>query len=744
MGYHGVRAGFKSGFSVAQWHVLRWVLVALALTGCDKVFGFDSVPATPVDAAPDASMAGTWSAVTAGYQHTCAIKLDGTLWCWGRNDNGQLGIASTDAERDTPTQVAGSWKHVATLYLTTCAIDSTDQLYCWGASASGQAGVVMNVPVRAPNLVDNERWLAVQTGYYTSCGITMDGTAKCWGSNTSGEAGVGAVSPSPITTPTAVDSTRTFASIGGGASNSCAITSDDSTLWCWGYGAYGQLGQGDTANRPSPAQVQSAAWLDVAGGVYATCGVLATGHLRCWGYGPRGELGDPTMVDVLTPNPVGTDAGGFTAIDMALEHACARTTDGALWCWGENDGLQLANTTVPATDPVPARVPGGPGSWLAAGLGASDFCGLGTDHALYCMGLTYTGAIGDGSGSIRDAVALPVTATQLAAGGSTTCSVDAANLRSCWGANAYGQLGDGTTRLHDTPEHVGSGGLALAVGATDSCVIDATGHLQCAGASPNDELDPMATTHLTPTDVEPAYAPYGAVALGNHTCAITDAGALYCWGYDVDGEVGNNTMGAAVATPQPIAGTWSQVAVGDYHTCGIDTTGVKCWGYGAYAELGDGTGMSRLEPTAVSTASTTGTIYSSGYGACLLSAGALACWGLNSFGQLGTGVPAQNYAPMPVTGTYTSVSLGRNHTCAIDGAQHLWCWGSNTFGELGDGTLTSVGMPEPIGSATWMRVAVGDYHTCGIQSDGTVWCWGLNNTGQVGVPRVRDNFYRLP
>src|SRR4051794_18921712 len=222
-------------------------------------------------------MAGTWQEVAAGEGHTCAIRVDGSLYCWGRNDQGQLGIGSMVGEADDPTLVPGTWKHVATLFETTCAIDGDDVLWCWGLNIYGQAGTASPGRVRAPQRLDGDTdtWKAVTTGNNFACGITTAGIAKCWGLDSNGELGAGDTMPS--TTPRAIDSTLAFDHIDSGAAETCAIATADHTLWCWGYGGWGQLGQGDYATHMSPVQVGSDTWLDVSLGDYVSCGVLATG-----------------------------------------------------------------------------------------------------------------------------------------------------------------------------------------------------------------------------------------------------------------------------------------------------------------------------------------------------------------------------------------------------------------------------------------------------------------------------------
>lgn len=153
--------------------------------------------------------------------------------------------------------------------------------------------------------------------------------------------------------------------------------------------------------------------------------VVAVRHLRCWGTGYRGELGTTGAISQTTPGIVGIDSDGWVDVEMNLQHACARRNDGSVWCWGENDDLQLANANLPSSDPVPTVVPGGPASWLAMATGQFHFCGIGDDHAH------------------PSPQAIPGAWTAISAGASHTCGIQSGGSLWCWGANEDGQLGDG-------------------------------------------------------------------------------------------------------------------------------------------------------------------------------------------------------------------------------------------------------------------------------------------------------------
>jgi hypothetical protein len=207
--------------------------------------------------------AGTWATVSTGDSSTCAIRTDGTLWCWGGNGDGGLGVGDTN-DRLTPTQVgsATTWASVSTAkgddY--TCATRTDGTLWCWGDNVSGQLGTGDTKNRLAPVQVGTAAtWASVSvtngdgaTGDQYTCATRTDGTLWCWGGNGAGQLGTGDTSSQLI--PTQVGTATTWASVSAGWANACA-TRTDGTLWCWGDNTFGQLGTGDTTARLIPTEV---------------------------------------------------------------------------------------------------------------------------------------------------------------------------------------------------------------------------------------------------------------------------------------------------------------------------------------------------------------------------------------------------------------------------------------------------------------------------------------------------------
>ena len=242
-----------------------------------------------------------------------------------------------------------------------------------------------------------------------------------------------------------------------------------------------------------------------------------------------------------------------------------------------------------------------------------------------------------------------------------------------------------------------------------------------------------------------------AISAGDeHTCALAPAGQAYCWGRNNNGQLGNGTTTTGQEVPTAVAGglTFASISAGAQHTCALTAAGqAYCWGSNSTGQLGDGTTTVRLVPTAVVGGLTFASISVGFFHTCgITPAGQAYCWGSNGnfnfnqlAGQLGDGTRSRRLVPTAVAGglTFTSISAGAYHTCALTTTGQAYCWGTNETGPLGDGTTTVRLVPTAVaGGLTFASISAGTQHTCGITLATQAYCWGSYLYGRLGVGRT--------
>jgi alpha-tubulin suppressor-like RCC1 family protein len=244
--------------------------------------------------------------------------------------------------------------------------------------------------------------------------------------------------------------------------------------------------------------------------------------------------------------------------------------------------------------------------------------------------------------------------------------------------------------------------------------------------------------------------PAAQVFLGiYHTCALKSTGALWCWGYNNYGELGDGTTTIRRAPTQAsaaFAGPWSSISVSVYNTCGIKSADGSgwCWGYNGYGQIGDGTTTTRSSApvqisgtwTQLATGGTTSSTptANAGYYTCGVKSDNTGwCWGGNGSGNLGDGTTTQQNSPEQIAGSWRGIwpAPYGSYTCGIKTDDSLWCWGYGGYGQIGDGTTTDHATPVQI-SGSWKLVALAERTTCAIKTDDSLWCWGQNSYGQIG------------
>jgi alpha-tubulin suppressor-like RCC1 family protein/uncharacterized protein YjdB len=361
--------------------------------------------------------------VSAGQDLSCGVTPLHTLYCWGRNDGGQLGDG-TSTDRTTPVAVSlppgVTFDSVSAGQDHACALSSTGNVYCWGSNRFGQLGTGTTNPSATPTLISATglSFLAVSAGAQFTCALATTNFAYCWGLNGSGQlgnfnnAGLQMPNPNPLQNQVTGGPFRAVSAMQGHA---CGILSGASgqngAVACWGLNDFGQLGRGGGANPPFDPGPQaitgSTAYAVVGAGFRLTCAVRAdgSGTTDCWGLDDVGQLGAPSPIGQQfnsTPGPV---SGGFqfATVSAGDSLACGVTTGAQGFCWGDNTFGQLgigSNTSVP-TPPEPRPVSGSL-SFAAIDAGQFHACGVTTDKVAWCWGRAQDGfhpaasALGDG------------------------------------------------------------------------------------------------------------------------------------------------------------------------------------------------------------------------------------------------------------------------------------------------------------------------------------------------------------
>ena len=288
----------------------------------------------------------------------------------------------------------------------------------------------------------------------------------------------------------------------------------------------------------------------------------------------------------------------------------------------------------------------------------------------------------------------------------------------------------------------------VAAGHVHTCAVTAAGGVVCWGDNSKFQLgDGTTTSRLTQTPVMGLGSGVAALAAGwLHTCALTTVGSVVCWGDNTYGQLGDGTK-TQRPTPTAVSGLESGVAAivaGQSHTCALTTGGaVVCWGYNSFGQLGDGTPTDRTTPT-LSWGNEAVAIVAGGYHTCAVTTdGGVECWGQNWFGQLGDGTTMNSPWPTPVSGLESeiaSLAAGWGHTCALTTGGGVVCWGRNDHGQLGDGTKTQHLTPTAVNglSSGVAAISAGENNTCGRTAAGGIRCWGWNVGGQLGDGTTTD------
>lgn len=341
----------------------------------------------------------------------------------------------------------------------------------------------------------------------------------------------------------------------------------------------------------------------------------------------------------------------------------------------------------------------------------------------------------------------PIQATMVSAGGSHTCALSGGGVL-CWGSNKYWQLGSEiageTFSAYPRPvSGLTANVKAVVAGSEHTCALTNQGAVKCWGRNDSGQLgDESNASHATPAEVTGLASGMVAISTGqNHTCALHQNGRVWCWGSNFNGQLGNNGLEKASNRPVRVENLdqVAAIAAGGNHTCALKQDGsMVCWGANARGQLGARLDGDQPRPVEVQGLSGIEQIGAGFEHTCARAAGLIFCWGSNAAGQLGTSTVERQTTPTTVSGLDGKVmkmSVGYNHTCALLENSQVRCWGTNANGQLGvsletTNSLRPVAVEGLAGPAS--AVTAGGRHTCAMLKNGDIQCWGGNEVGQLG------------
>ncbi len=615
------------------------------LNGSDGLLGNNSATSAPTPVLVTSSE--RFTRVVTGSAHSCALTVKGDVLCWGSDADGQQGNAAGVTGSAVPAQAATGikFRDISAGGIQTCGLGDAGTLYCWG---NGQHAAT------AVNTTEKFRFLA--TGGDVTCGISEAGKAFCWGKNSSGALGTGTAGADE-TQPVAVQSTELFRSLAIGAESVCGITTagaiycwgandkgqlglGDTTQrntptllnhghdyvkiaataqsfcastvtgknFCWGSDEQEQLGNGAASGNKSIASAMDlsqvsgdARFTSLLAGGWSSCGLTSEGNVYCAGAYSDGNLGYGGALTAPAPRfvPVPTEQK-FRSLVNGYDHQCGLTAQGKAYCWGLNEfgELGIGRTSAKETYPIAVQFSG---AFTQLVTGRNGTCGLASDGTVYCWGSDEFGQLGNGetkeNKNVPVAISNSLKFISLAAGETHNCAITQQGAAYCWGGNGKGQLGDTSFIDAYTPKAVNGSFTfkSVSAGKNHSCGVAVDGASYCWGADNVGQVGNGAITGLmtSPSLVDSTTTMRTVWAGYSFTCAVTDAGAPFCWGSDSWERLGNGTLSGHVFSPQPVATTDTFIAISATyaHACGLSSSnqGV-CWGHDGFEQLADGPG----------------------------------------------------------------------------------------------------------------------------------------------------------
>jgi alpha-tubulin suppressor-like RCC1 family protein len=483
-----------------------------------------------------------WAQVSVGETHTCALKDDGRLSCWGANYHGELGINSVEDSR-VPVQeytAATDWAQVSTGYYHTCGLKNDGRVFCWGRNTSddelGNEAIDSFVPLQEKTFSTD--WTQVTSGLDHTCALKDDGRLFCWGD--------GAECGNNVTSKTILslqdergEADWAQVSVSNApfqSEHACAVKTDG-RLFCWGFGNRGQLGANSISTRSLPIQEYTAAsdWLQVSAGGEHTCAVKTDGRLYCWGSNSHGELGNNSTQDSSVPIQEYTAAADWAQVSTGNDHTCALKNDGRIFCWGSGDRGDLGNNST-SDSLVPVQESTAATDWAQVSAGENETRAIKTDGRLFAWGVPIIGAPYYNYEPVEDST-VGNDWVQL----STYCGLKRNAAIFC-----FAPIADDS----DTPligsvqeETAATDWVDVSTASNRACAIKIDGRLFCWGEGVPERFEGSNPNSAVVVQENTAATDWTKVSNGKDTtCALKSDNRLFCWGYQ-DRYTGRSNFG---------------------------------------------------------------------------------------------------------------------------------------------------------------------------------------------------------
>ena len=740
-GTSAVAAGDAFSLALRQSSVWAWGVNNLSQLG-------DGTTTSRSKAVPVLTTSGALTGITAlaaGANHGVALKGDGTVWVWGYNNQGQLGLGNTLTQnRAVSIPGVNDALAIAAGSAQTYILRSIGGGTAWGAGQNNVGQLADGTTTARSSLVQVQSTTGALTGlawvrsgalaHHAAAG-RMDGTSWIWGHNDAGQLATGnftsalkALALPPGIRPQAIGATFTL------------------------------------ARRADYEWVASGSFFDAQ-----------------WGDGRKAYYVTPTLVRGVTfaQTPPDTDGDGVPDWQEIVRGSSATTAD------TDGDGLSDASDTMPLDyfngyAPALAITSGGnqtgvPGSRLAQPLVVSvSRNGTALANAPVVFSVTAGGLVADGNGTlllgqlpVRTNAAGQAIAyyTLPSSEGSVAISVQAGNATASLSATATWipaapvlSISGGTfttqrrvvatsatpdARIHYTLEGTDPTSASPSIASGESILVDRTATLKTRAIRTSGHVSPVVSGDFKITGM--------VCAVRGATRILKSDGTVWGWGQNWFNQLGDGSPGRAKKMPVQARGLSGIVsmATGSYHTLALDENG-RVWacGYNEYGQLGDGTRLERKTPVKLSTISDVKALATGSYHSLALTQdGSVYAWGSNWNGQLGDGTTTDRRSPTRVAGlaNVVAIACGEYHSLALTQSGAVYAWGYNEGGQLGDGTLVNRPTPTLIGSLSGIQaISAGCYHTQAMSTNGTVYAWGQNTSGQLGDGSNQNRLLPVP